>query len=154
MYKKIVRILLLATLASLTLVVTPRADDLAQKRSCESCGMDRKAYGYSRMLTRFADGSQVATCSLNCMVVELEEHKGLQVEVILVADRDTRELIDARQAFWVMGGDKRGVMTMRPKWAFAGKVAADAFLKAHGGALIDWETALKAAVEDAPVSKR
>jgi copper chaperone NosL len=125
------------------------ADDLTQKRSCDHCGMDRKMYGYSRALIRFADGSQVGTCSLNCAVIELDREKLRHVQALLVADRDSRSLIDAATAIWVMGGDKSGVMTRRPKWAFADKVSAEAFVKDHGGEVVDWDAVLRAAREDA-----
>ncbi len=44
-------------------------DDIDAHRSCASCGMDRKAYGYSRMLIQYEDGAMVGTCSLHCAVV-------------------------------------------------------------------------------------
>ncbi|QXE91403.1 nitrous oxide reductase accessory protein NosL [Geomonas subterranea] len=125
------------------------ADDIASRRFCENCGMDRQEFGYARMLVRFADGSQVGTCSLHCAVVELEKRKRQKLQAILVADRDSRELIDAAEATWVMGGSKRGVMTRRPKWAFARKSAAEEFVKQHGGTLLDWQSAYRAGQADA-----
>jgi nitrous oxide reductase accessory protein NosL len=68
---------------------------------------------------------------------------------VLVADRESRELLPADRAQWVMGGKKRGVMTRRPKWAFATLAGAAAFIAANGGELISWEKALAAAREDA-----
>ena len=125
------------------------ADDLARKRSCENCGMDRKMYGYSRVLIRFADGSEVGTCSLNCAVIELDRVKTRQSQEFLVADRDSRTLIDAATACWVMGGDKSAVMARRPKWAFVDNAAAERFVGKHGGAVTSWDAILRAAREDA-----
>jgi len=123
-------------------------DDIAEHRSCENCGMDRKAYGFSRMLIQYEDGSAVGVCSLHCAVVKLDANPGRKVKSLLVADRDSRTLINAEQAIWVMGGKKRGVMTQRPKWAFGSKDGAEAFIKAYGGKLATWAEALAAAREE------
>ena len=123
-------------------------DDIDAHRSCASCGMDRKAYGYSRMLVQYEDGAMVGTCSLHCAVVELDANRGRTVKSLLVADRDTRALIDVERAIWVMGGGKRGVMTQLPTWAFQSKAGAEAFMKANGGKMVTWAEALAAAREE------
>lgn len=123
-------------------------DDIDAHRSCGFCGMDRKAYGYSRMLIEYEDGTAVGVCSLHCAVVELDANKGRKVKALLVADRDSRTLIDAEQAVWVMGGKKPGVMTQRPKWAFGSPAAARAFIEAYGGKVVPWSEALAAAREE------
>lgn len=128
--------------------------DIDQHRSCSQCGMDRKAYGYSRMLVNYKDGASVGVCSLHCAVTDMESCKGCDVASLTVADRDTRQLIDADKAVWVMGGRKRGVMTQRAKWAFATQEAALLFVNANGGQIISWDAALQAAREDAAPSKR
>jgi copper chaperone NosL len=110
--------------------------------------MDRKAYGFSRMLVQYADGASVGVCSLRCAVVELDANPKRTVKAILAADRNDRTLIDAEKAVWVMGGVKRGVMTDRPKWAFATKAAAESFIAEYGGSIITWSEALAAARED------
>ena len=130
-------------------------DDIAAQRSCNYCGMDRKAYGYSRMVVSYEDGKSAGVCSLHCAVTEPQSAGERKVKALLVADRDTRTMIDATKAIWVIGGRKKGVMTQRPKWAFATKAGAEAFITANGGTLTDWQTALTAAKEDAaPQSRR
>jgi nitrous oxide reductase accessory protein NosL len=129
-------------------------EDIKEHRSCSYCGMDRKAYGYSRMLIVYEDGASVGVCSLHCAVTELDANKGRKVKSLLVADRDTRSLIDAETAVWVMGGRKRGVMTQQPKWAFGTKAAAQAFIDANGGTIVTWAEALSAAREDAAAKPR
>jgi nitrous oxide reductase accessory protein NosL len=123
-------------------------DDVAVHRECGFCGMDRKAYGYSRALVRYADGAEVGVCSLHCAVIELDAHPDRTPKALLVADRDTHALVDAAAATWVIGGRRKGVMTQRPKWAFATREAAEAFVRADGGALATWDEALAAAKED------
>jgi len=124
------------------------ADDIDEHRSCVHCGMDRKAYGFSRMLVQYEDGSSVGLCSLRCVVVELDANPKRTVKAILAADRTERTLIDAEKAVWVMGGLKRGVMTTRPKWAFSTRAAADAFIEDYDGTIVSWNEALAAARED------
>jgi copper chaperone NosL len=119
--------------------------DIEKHRDCAYCGMDRKAYGYSRMLIQYTDGTATGVCSLHCAIMELKANQGRTVKTILVADRDTRVLIDAEQAVWVMGGEKRGVMTDFPKWAFQTKAAAEAFIAKNGGKIATWKEALAAA---------
>jgi len=122
--------------------------DIDSHRSCGNCGMDRKAYGFSRMLVQYEDGAVVGTCSLYCAVVELDANPKRAVKALLVADRDSRILLEAEKAIWVMGGKKRGVMTERPKWAFSSKEDAEVFIKINGGKLVTWDEALAAAREE------
>lgn len=118
--------------------------DIDQHRDCVHCGMDRKAYGYSRMLVEYKDGKQVGTCSLHCVVTEMNKKSG-EIVVFKVADRSSRKLIDAAKAFWVIGGKKRGVMTARAKWAFETRDGANTFIQNNGGKLATWEDVLVAA---------
>lgn len=129
-------------------------DDISRHRECSECGMDRKAYGFSRMLVTFASGKEVGVCSLHCAVLVMDKNKGETVKELLVADRNTHELIAAESATWVVGGKKRGVMTMRAKWAFKEKSAAEDFIKEYGGEIVPWEDALAAArADDLPKSR-
>ena len=146
MKKRIVGVcLLVCTFFALTAFAL---QDFEQHRSCVHCGMDRKAYGYSRALVIYEDGGQAGLCGVQCAISEIDGHKEKKVASLLVADRDTRQLIDAQSAVWVLGGKKRGIMTDRPKWAFATAVAAQAFVKANGGMVVNWEKALAAVRED------
>lgn len=129
-------------------------EDIAAQRSCSYCGMDRKAYGYSRMVIVYEDGASAGVCSLHCAVTGMQSLGKRKVKALLVADRDSRVLIDAQKAIWVMGGRKKGVMTQHPKWAFATKAGAESFIAAHGGVLADWETAVTAAKEEVEPSAR
>lgn len=143
------RALLLLALALLGgAAVEAAEDDVSLHRECGFCGMDRKAYGYGRALVRWAGGPDVGTCSLHCAVVELEAHPDRRLAALLVADRDTHALVEASAATWVLGGRRKGVMTQRPKWAFATPAAAEAFVRAEGGEVVGWEAALAAARAD------
>jgi len=100
--------------------------------------MYRKAFGYSRMLVKYEDGGQTGLCSVHCAGLELASNPGRKIEALLVADRTTRELIEAEQAVWIMGGKKTGVMTSLPKWAFMKKEAAEKFVEEYGGEIVGW----------------
>jgi nitrous oxide reductase accessory protein NosL len=146
---RIIRIFSTVALSVFLISLATFADtDIDQHRSCAGCGMDRKAYGYSRMLIRYQDGSQTGVCSLHCAVAELDAHRERPVTSILVADRDTQLLINAGNAVWVMGGKKRGVMTQRPKWAFGTEEGARSFIAANGGAIASWVEVQAAAREE------
>ncbi|HUL23354.1 MAG TPA: nitrous oxide reductase accessory protein NosL [Thermodesulfobacteriota bacterium] len=61
---------------------------------------------------------------------------------------NSKTLIDAEKAFWVIGGNKMGVMTKRAKWAFGKKEDAEKFKAENGGDLTSFEQTVKAAYED------
>ena len=66
----------------------------------------------------------------------------------MVADFNSRKLIDAKKAYWVIGGSKQGTMSTRGKWAFTGKDQARKFMAKNGGAPGTFHDALKASFED------
>lgn len=152
MKKRVVALCLLVL--ALCAITVFAGQDIEQHRSCDSCGMDRKAYGFSRMLVVYADGGEVGVCSLHCAVTELDANKGRKVKSLFVADRETRKLVDAEKATWVLGGSKRGVMTPLAKWAFETRGAAEAFTGLYGGKIVNWEEALAAARENAAPKPR
>ncbi len=122
--------------------------DIAASPSCSHCGMDRQHFAFSRVFLEYDDGSTLGVCSLHCAAVDLALHTEKTPVSIHVADLGTKELIDAEQASWVLGGDRPGVMTRRAKWAFKEKADAERFLQEHGGELVTFEEAMKAAYED------
>jgi copper chaperone NosL len=128
--------------------------DLDTHRFCAYCGMDRKAYGFSRMLINYDDGTTVGVCSLHCAVIDMAEHSSRAIRTLLVADRNTRILIDATTAFWVSGGEKRGVMTQRPSWAFSTAEKAKIFIQQYGGTISTWKDVFAAAKEEVDRERR
>ena len=95
--------------------------DIQVHKNCKYCGMDREKFAHSRMLIEYSDGSSVGLCSIHCTAIDLAQAFNKQPEAIMVADYNTKNLIDAEKAYWVIGGKKPGVMTKTAKWAFADK---------------------------------
>lgn len=123
-------------------------DDIKKHPSCKYCGMDREKYAHSRMYIEYDDGTTEGTCSIHCTAIDLALNIDKTPKAIMVGDYNTKKLIDAEKAFWVVGGDKMGVMTARAKWAFEKKEDAEKFIKENGGNLASFDEAIKAAYED------
>jgi len=133
-------------LASALLAIA--ADDSKQFPSCKYCGMNREQFAFSRVLIEYDDGKADGFCSIHCAAVDLAVHIDRFPKAMLVGDYSTKQLIDAEKAFWVIGGNKPGVMTKRAKWAFKTKDGADAFVKELGGSTATFDVAMKATYED------
>jgi copper chaperone NosL len=107
--------------------------------ACQHCRMDRTMFNFSRMLVTYTDNSTAGTCSLNCVITENMKVKGKKIKSVKVADYISKELIDVKTAIWVVGGSKRAVMSANAKWAFAEKIAAEAFISQYGGYLATYK---------------
>jgi copper chaperone NosL len=122
--------------------------DMDKHPSCPLCGMDRHNYAQSRMLLQYDDGSSVGTCSIHCAAMEMALNRQKTITELYAADYSTQELIDAEKAFWVIGGSKVGVMTIRAKWAFEKRSEAEDFTRKCGGQISSLDDAMKATFED------
>jgi len=143
---KYLQYLLALSLFGLLLAGTSLAAPAVEKpAACQVCGMDRNAFASSRTVVTYSDKSAVGTCSINCAYNDAAAKKSLKIVLLQVADHDTRKLIDAKKAFWVVGGKEPGVMSGTAKWAFAEKKRAEAFVGSQGGQLAGFEAAWKAA---------
>ena len=126
----------------------PPANDISKAPSCPLCGMDRNKFNFSRVFIVYDDGSTFGACSLHCAAIDMAVNIDKAPVKIWVGDYNTKGLIDAEEAFWVIGGKKMGVMTKRAKWAFATKKEAEKFTQQFGGELSNFEGAAKACYED------
>jgi hypothetical protein len=122
--------------------------DVKQIPECTYCGMDRGKFAHSRILIEYDDGSVEGMCSIHCAAIDLAIHIDKNPKAIQVGDYLTKKLNDGEKAFWVIGGNKVGVMTKRAKWAFEKKEDAEKFVKENGGKLSTFDEAMKAAYED------
>lgn len=116
--------------------------------SCPHCGMEKAKFGHSWMEIVYDDGSVTGFCSVHCAALDMALNIDKAAVTTTVGDYRTEKPIDAEKAFWVIGGDRPGVMTTRAKWAFEDREAADAFVAEHGGVPADFERVVRAAFED------
>jgi nitrous oxide reductase accessory protein NosL len=134
-------------LFSLSVVCLAAETSVEDPADCKHCGMNRTKFAHSRMIVTYSDGS-TGTCSINCVVVDMKANKGKEVKSFQVGDYDTKKLIDAKTAVWVIGGTKKGVMTPVAKWAFTEKSGAEKFIKENGGKLATFDDVMKAAEKE------
>jgi nitrous oxide reductase accessory protein NosL len=123
-------------------------DDIAEHPTCPLCGMDRAKFAHSRVLVTYDDGSYFGACSVHCAAIDMVVNIDKAPQTVMVGDFDTKQLIDAETAAWVVGGSKMGVMTKRAKWAFADEAAAKKFIQQNGGEEATFDEAMKATFED------
>lgn len=123
-------------------------DDIQQHKNCKTCGMSREMFSYSRVLVEYSNGTTSGTCSIRCAAVDLALNMGRVPESIQAGDFNSRQLIVADKAYWVIGGNKGGTMATRGKWAFGKKEEADSFIAKNGGMTGTFHDALKASFED------
>jgi len=120
----------------------------ASEEGCHYCGMKKAKFAHSWMNIEREDGSTVGVCSVHCAAVEMALNIDLPAKKITVGDYDTKEQIDAEDAYWVIGGKRMGVMTKRAKWAFSTKKGAAEFMDKNGGEPADFDEVMKATFED------
>jgi hypothetical protein len=125
----------------------PGNEDTRKFPACLHCGMEREAFSHSRMLIEYTDGTAAGTCSIHCTAVELVQNRTRIPCRVRVGDFNSKKLIDATTAFWVIGGSKEGVMTEQAKWAFENKADADQFIIKFGGKPAVFNDALHAAYD-------
>jgi hypothetical protein len=123
-------------------------DDITKHPACPYCGMDRAKFAHSRMLYTYENGTEIGFCSIHCAALDLALMLDKVPTFYGVGDYNTKKLIDAEKAVWVIGGDQMGVMTKRAKWAFESKSDAEQFIGAHGGQLATFEEAMEATYAD------
>jgi len=115
--------------------------------SCSLCGM-RLDNSQIRMLIEYDDGIKLDMCSMHCTAAEFATHREKTLKGLWVSDYNSNKLIDAKKAYWVIGGNKSGVMTKRAKWAFEKREEAEQFIKDNGGQISTLDEVMKTTFED------
>jgi len=140
--------ILTCTIIYFTLSATVLAqEDMKAYSSCSLCGM-KLDHSRNRMLIEYDDGTKLDTCSMHCTAAEFAAHREKTLKRLQVSDYNTNRLIDAKKAYWVVGGNKSGLMTKRAKWAFEKKEDAEQFIKANGGQISTFDEAMRTTFED------
>jgi copper chaperone NosL len=146
--KKVFVFCLMMVLACSFALAVQAQENVQKIASCKYCGMDRAKFAHSRMLIEYSDGTLVGACSIHCAAVDLALNIDKTPKNVMVGDFNTKALIDAEKASWVLGGGVTGVMTKNAKWAFAQSADAEKFITQNGGKLVTYDEAMKAAYED------
>jgi nitrous oxide reductase accessory protein NosL len=113
-----------------------------ERAECSLCGMWIDLYMKTRHVVTRTDGTAESFCSIACASKYMKTHKG-QVKMVLAADFETKELIEADSAFYIEGSDIHGVMSYTSRLAFTTRDQAERFRKEHGGDIISFKKALE-----------
>jgi copper chaperone NosL len=130
----------------------PLDNELEKYPRCPYCGMDRKQWHHSRHLVQYDDNLVDGTCSIHCLAISLSLNLDRGPKAIYAADfacvQETKKLVEADKATYLIGSKLKGTMTARSKMAFADAAAAGAAQAAEGGETADFDTALQQAYLD------
>lgn len=107
------------------------------KKYCPICGMTLPMF-YKTNHAANHEGHTKQYCSIHCMA-EDKELNGTKLSDEKVVDNTSLKFIDAKSATYVVGSNKPGTMTMTSKYAFASKKDAQAFQKANGGEIKNYD---------------
>lgn len=115
------------------------------QRWCDLCAMDLQKYRLTKYILTLENQERIYTCSIHCAAIVINKNNVKKIEV---SDYETGKTIDARNSFYVVKSDIKGVMSKTSKLAFADKSCAEKFIADHGGTLTDFDEALKIANQD------
>jgi copper chaperone NosL len=104
---------------------------------CPNCGMHLVKFYRTGHALKLDDGSWRQYCSLHCLA-EAQPESMSQAQVV---DQSSLGFIPVSNAFYVVGSDAPGTMTMQSKYAFADEDHARLFQKEHGGQIMSFAKA-------------
>lgn len=116
------------------------------QKYCPLCSMNLKMFWKTTHWLTFSDGPRTGYCSIHCASIVYQK-RATDIDRWEVADYDTKKLIDARKAHFLIGSDLPGTMTPVSKLAFASLDSAKRYKKKHGGTIGTFDNALKRALE-------
>lgn len=141
--KKQATLLIVLTVIVLAFIVGASAVGHKEERTeCSLCGMWIDLYMKTRHVVTLTGGTAESFCSIACASKFMKKHKG-QIKMVLAADFETKELIEADSAFYLEGSDIHGVMSYTSRLAFTTRDQAERFRKEHGGSIISFKEALE-----------
>lgn len=106
---------------------------------CPKCGMTLPMF-YKTNHAAHVNGKIQQYCSIHCLAETMAD--GGKVTGIKVVDNTTLKFIDVISAWYVMGSNKVGTMSMTSKYAFGKKSDAEKFAKEFGGKVMSFYTVL------------
>lgn len=111
-----------------------------EKLYCPICGMNLKMFYKTSHGVELKEGLAKQYCSIRCLAYDWQAIE-TKVAKILVTDVTSETLIDAKKAFYVIGSNVQGTMSMVSKLAFLKEADAQAFVKEQKGEIVDFDTA-------------
>ena len=117
-----------------------------KKEWCPVCGMNIKLFYKTSHAAKIKNHDDRQYCSMRCLCVDMQEHD-IKTEDIKVVDAATQNLINAKDAFYVVGSDIKGTMSKVSKLAFGDKETAENFSMENGGEILSFKDALATAKE-------
>lgn len=111
------------------------------RNDCCICGMWIDQYMRTRHVLTETDGAQVSFCSFTCAAKHLKQ-PGVTAKKVQVADYLTKQLVDVKDALYLVGSDAPPVMSCTSIIAFARRDAAEDFQRLHGGEIMSFAEAL------------
>jgi mono/diheme cytochrome c family protein len=130
-------------LSGLFLVMDVHAEE---QKYCPLCSMNLKMFWKTSHWLTFSNGTRTGYCSIHC-ASKVYQKKTTDIDRWEVADYSTKKLINAHNAFFLIGSDLPGTMTPVSKLAFSSPDVAKTYQKEHGGNIGSLDDALKAAIE-------
>jgi len=112
------------------------------KKWCPVCGMNLKMFWKTSHAVLLKDGSTRQYCSMRCLAADYPHIKD-NIKDIMVTDAKTQKLIEAKNAYYVVGSKVMGTMSKVSKLAFADKADAEDFVKHYGGEIMSFDLAFK-----------
>jgi len=109
-----------------------------EKMYCSVCGMTLPMF-YKTNHAAKHDHKNDQYCSITCMIEDMVVN-GKDLSEFKVVDNTTLKFIPSKDAFFIVGSNKPGTMSMVSKYAFGTKDAALKFQKANGGELMNFKT--------------
>ena len=117
-----------------------------EQKWCPLCSMNLKMFWKTTHWLTFSDGKRVGYCSIHC-ASKIYQERPTEIDQWEVADYDTKTLINAHKAYFLMGSDLPGTMTPVSKLAFASQDVAKRYQREHGGTLGTLDDALERAIK-------
>lgn len=126
---------------------SPLDKEFEKYGKCPYCGMDRREHHRARMLVHYSDDLADGVCSIHCLGLSLAVNIDREPKAIWGPDYgstvDPRPLMPVEKLTYLIGADLKHAMTKRSKHSFGSADVAKEFQVRHGGALGDFNEALK-----------
>ncbi len=116
------------------------------KLFCPQCGMTLPMFYKTNHVAK-VDGKEKQYCSIHCLVEDQENNHNV-LKDIKVVDVKSLKFIPVDKAFYVVGSDVKGTMSMVSKYAFSNEKDAKTFVSKHGGKIMNFKEAYEVAKDD------